>query len=454
MITVPGRLLFGPDPQYGKNRRVKPSQGSWNMAGLQFCKPMVVRKWAFLQILWNERNTLKERLKDLATTFGTEMRNCGMDVPEAFERPLNTISLDRYNTDKHNEALKTQLQGFQAAGVEMLWVVLPTKDIPLYCRLKYLADCVYGMHSAVSVAERLNKQHSLQQRIQYFANIALKFNLKRGGSNQMLSADKLDLIKDGKTMLVGIDVTHPSPGNVEGTPSIAAVVASTDKTCTQWPTSLRVQEGRKETVVYLQDMMIERLQLWRQKNPSLPENIIVYRDGVSEGQYQMILTTELDSINAAIAKLYPPKGKKPKITIVVVGKRHHTRFYPTRVEDIAAEAKPAIGNKPGKPANGNPKNGTVVDRGVTSERQWDFFLQAHHGLQGTARPAHYVVLKDDIKFTANKMEHLVSSPSRFTNILVPKLTVYFPDPQPLLPLWPCNQGCINLSTGVLCRPGG
>ena len=409
MITVPGRLLYGPDPLYRSNKRSQPQQGSWNMSGLQFCKAMSIRKWAFLQILWNDRNTLNQGLRDLANTFANEMRNCGMDVPGPIDRMVETISLDRYRTETHNEPLRKQLHAFSSAGVEMLWVVLPLRDIPLYCRLKYLTDCVYGMHSAVSVVEKLNKQTNPSQKAQYFANIALKFNLKRGGSNQMLAADKLDLIKDGKTMLVGIDVTHPSPGNVEGTPSIAAVVASIDKTCTQWPTSLRTQEGRKETVVYLQEMMIERLQLWRQKNPSLPENIIVYRDGVSEGQYQMILTTELDSINAAIAKLYPPKGKKPKITIIVVGKRHHTRFYPTRMEDVAAPPKAQMGGKPPRAANGNPKNGTIVDRGVTSERRWDFFLQAHHGLQGTARPAHYVVLKDDIKFTANKMEQLVSS---------------------------------------------
>ncbi|KAF3016720.1 hypothetical protein E8E14_000233 [Neopestalotiopsis sp. 37M] len=37
----------------------------------------------------------------------------------------------------------------------------------------------------------------------------------------------------------------------------------------------------------------------------------------------------------------------------------------------------------------NIKSGTVVDRGVTSARVWDFFLTAHTALQGTARSAHY-----------------------------------------------------------------
>ncbi|KAF7533453.1 hypothetical protein G7054_g7061 [Neopestalotiopsis clavispora] len=36
----------------------------------------------------------------------------------------------------------------------------------------------------------------------------------------------------------------------------------------------------------------------------------------------------------------------------------------------------------------NIKSGTVVDRGVTLARLWDFFLTAHTALQGTARSAH------------------------------------------------------------------
>ena len=47
-------------------------------------------------------------------------------------------------------------------------------------------------------------------------------------------------------MLVGIDVTHPGPGSVKGTPSIAAVVASFDIDYAQYPASMEIQESRKE----------------------------------------------------------------------------------------------------------------------------------------------------------------------------------------------------------------
>jgi len=56
---------------------------------------------------------------------------------------------------------------------------------------------------------------------------------------------------------------------------------------------------------------------------------------------------------------------------------------------------------------GNPMPGTVVDRGVTSHYLWDFFLQAHKGLQGTARPAHYIVLKDELNFSQDALESFV-----------------------------------------------
>lgn len=60
------------------------------------------------------------------------------------------------------------------------------------------------------------------------------------------------------------------------------------------------------------------------------------------------------------------KPYTPKLTIVVCGKRHHTRFYPTDAEHAAAD--------------GNPRPGTVVDRGVTAVYEYDFFLQGElHG---------------------------------------------------------------------------
>ena len=135
-------------------------------------------------------------------------------------------------------------------------------------------------------------------------------------------------------------------------------------------------------------MLKSRLALWKNqgKHSSYPENILVYRDGVSEGQYQAVLTEELPKLRQACKEIYPADQTKdglPRMTVVIVGKRHHTRFFPTSVGDADEGTSNCI-------------PGTVVDRGVTEARNWDFFLQAHVAIKGTARPAHYYVVHDEI----------------------------------------------------------
>ena len=294
--------------------------------------------------------------------------------------------------------IETQLK--LAAGdsrqTRLVLVILPTKDKVLYNRIKQIGDVKLGVHTVCVVGSEFAKSQTT-----YFANVGLKFNLKLGGINQLVDNTKFGIINEDKTMVVGIDVTHPSPGSASNAPSVAGMVASVDRWLGQWPATLRVQkDSRDEMVDKLESMLKSRLHLWKTqgKHKVFPENLLVYRDGVSEGQYALVIEKELPLLRKACAELYPaPDTKKglPYITIIIVGKRHHTRFYPTTVGDADSSS--------------NPKNGTVVDRGVTEARNWDFFLQSHTALQGTARPAHYYIILDEI-FTKRRV------PPTFQNV--------------------------------------
>ncbi|KAI4246752.1 MAG: hypothetical protein L6R40_001781 [Gallowayella cf. fulva] len=204
----------------------------------------------------------------------------------------------------------------------------------------------------------------------------------------------LDIISKGATMIVGIDVTHPSPGSAETAPSVAGMVASVDKHLSQWPADLRIQaNARTEMVSSLVEMLKTRLDFWRKKNKQLPESILIYRDGVSEGEYTIVMQNELPLLRATCEKVYKaedPDKHLPLMTTVIVGKRHHTRFFPVTSQDKNTIDKTS-----------NPVSGTVVDRHVTEARTWDFFLQSHNAIKGTARPAHYIVVLDEI-FTGSK----------------------------------------------------
>jgi eukaryotic translation initiation factor 2C len=49
-------------------------------------------------------------------------------------------------------------------------------------------------------------------------------------------------LREKPTMVIGADVSHPSPLSAEGTPSVCSMVASVDKDFVQYPASLTIQQ--------------------------------------------------------------------------------------------------------------------------------------------------------------------------------------------------------------------
>jgi len=55
----------------------------------------------------------------------------------------------------------------------------------------------------------------------------------------------------------------------------------------------------------------------------------------------------------------------------------------------------------------NPNPGTLVERDVTHPFEYDFYLNSHSAIQGTARPTHYHVLLDEAKMPPNDFQTLI-----------------------------------------------
>lgn len=136
----------------------------------------------------------------------------------------------------------------------------------------------------------------------YWVNVAHKFNLKLGGINHSIAPDALGFLNEGDTMVVGIDVTHPTPNSMEDSPSIVGMVASVDKIFAQWPGNIRIQDSRQEIqkrrqvqkretgiddvpkdmedmVHNIDEMIRERLTVFWENNHRYPKKILIYRDG-------------------------------------------------------------------------------------------------------------------------------------------------------------------------------
>lgn len=390
LLAVHARVLEPPTIQYGGGGRgstMRPANGSWNMSNVKVFRGARIDRWACFQISSYRSQGLVT--KDNIDEFVQTASRMGMQL----DQPANRLEdIRSQNAKDLEQALTNKFKWAQTNQIKfLLFIFSPNEDKDgAYGMIKTLGDCTFGIHTSCIVESKFARSNF---KAPYFSNVLLKWNLKAGGVNHKLSQD-VALIRDGKTMVVGYDVTHPTnlPGGGKDKagnlpPSLVGIVSSVDKDLGQWPSTIWEQTSKQEM---LDEQLVGGfkacLTRWEGGRTTvrkpLPENIIIFRDGVSEGQFKKVLEDELPKIKEACALKYTPAGTMPKFTIIVSVKRHQTRFYPAQ---RGQESK-----------SGNIECGTVVDRDVTQARYWDFYLTAHTALQGTARPAHYTVLRDDI----------------------------------------------------------
>ncbi|KOC07290.1 piwil3 protein [Aspergillus flavus AF70] len=374
LITVEGRILDQPNVMY-------PGE----------CQ----RKAIFRLLEYNEHQIQRPRptaaeMVPVVKKLQAALMDTGVPVDVPF--PGKIVRVDKDDTADLDNTLRGA-----ANSLDLLYIVLPKKDSRWYPVIKRLCDVEYGLQTICSVGPKLvaKKGQTMEQYDksldQYMRNVAMKFNLKLGGTNHVVDNLRLSIINEDKTMIVGLDVTHPTGSSQVSSataPSVPAMVASIDKTLGQWPATIQVQShGGKEEIDSLDGMFKRHLRLWKLlgKHASFPENIIVFRDGISEGQYMKCLTEELPLMRKACREIYPKEMHEknlPKFTIIIVSKRHHTRFYPT--EGQTADK------------NGNTPPCTIVDRSITDPHCFSFFLQPHSAIHGTARNAFYFVILDEV----------------------------------------------------------
>lgn len=173
-------------------------------------------------------------------------------------------------------------------------------------------------------------------------------------------------------------------------PSVAAMVSSMDpdfiRYFTRWSLNPRPahESGQsQEEVIDIAGMLSWHLDNWKTKHNRHPTEIIFYRDGLSDGQFDMCRNKEIARVRKMLDERFT-QGDRPKLLVVCTVKRHNTRFLGPRGNPKACDKRR------------NPLPSTVFYDDVTQGEGKDFFLVSHSTLQGTTRPTHYVVLWNEI----------------------------------------------------------
>ncbi|KAK6143266.1 hypothetical protein DH2020_023614 [Rehmannia glutinosa] len=148
-----------------------------------------------------------------------------------------------------------------------------------------------------------------------------------GGINSLLTIEhspSIPLVSKVPTLIAGMDVSHGSP------------VARRSFCCCEALRDFYNSSGSRK-----------------------PDHIIIFRDGVSESQFNQVLNIELEQIIEACKFL--DEHWSPKFMVVVAQKNHHTKFFQANSPD-------------------NVPPGTVIDNGICHPRTNDFYMCAHAGM--------------------------------------------------------------------------
>ncbi|XP_078152183.1 protein argonaute 4B-like [Carex rostrata] len=384
---VDGRVLQAPKLKTGNGGDFFPRDGRWNFNNKTLIRPCHVDRWAVVN--FSARCQVRNLVSDLIRCG--QVKGVKIDQPfDVFEEGRNMRgTAPNVRVDEMFEQVKTKLPG----APRFLLCLLPERknsDIYGPWKRKCLAD--FGIVTQCLAPMKVNDQ--------YLTNLLLKINAKLDGMNSLLQVEdipSIPLVSKVPTIILGMDVSHGSPGQSDR-PSIAAVVSSR-----QWPliskyrASVHTQSPKLEMIDSLfkprdknDNGIIRELMLdfYTSSGKRKPDHVIIFRDGVSESQFNQVLNIELDQIMAACKFL--DENWNPKFTVIVAQKNHHTKFFIPNDQN-------------------NVPPGTVIDNKVCHPRNYDFYMCSHKGAIGTTRPTHYHVLLDQVGFSPDDLQELVHS---------------------------------------------
>ncbi|XP_041827468.1 piwi-like protein 2 [Melanotaenia boesemani] len=308
-----------------------------------------------------------DQAEELLSTFNKVAGPIGVRL----ERPVR-VELRDDRTETYVKSIHSLLTSEPKLQLVVCIMVGNRED--LYSAIKKLC-CVKSPVPSQAINVRTISQ---QQKLRSIAQkILLQMNSKLGGELWTVNVPLKNL------MVVGVDVHHDTSKVHQ---SVMGFVASVNSSLTRWYSRVTFQTPNEELISGFRVCLLAALQKYYEVNHNLPEKIVVYRDGVSEGQLKMVEQYEIPQLIKCFER-FP--SYEPKLVFVVVQKRISTTLYSCSANTFDA-----------------PPPGTVVDHTLTQKDWVDFYLMAHSIRQGCGLPTHYITLYNTANLTPDHLQRL------------------------------------------------
>ncbi|KAG7164425.1 piwi-like 2, partial [Homarus americanus] len=237
----------------------------------------------------------------------------------------------------------------QCVGKQLVLILLSNNRADRYNAVKRHLSIKMGIASQCILSRTLLKKQRLMS---VATKVAIQINCKLGGEPWNIA------IPLKNAMVIGYDTYHDKATRGQ---SYGAVVSSTNQTWTQYLSQVSCHSSQEELTNNFAAGIRNAINRYKVQNGFQPRMIVVYRDGVGEGQIEFVKEHEISAVKRSFQQLYETP---PKFAFIIVTKRINTRFF--------VENRRGIINTP---------PGTVVDDVITFPERFVVYLLLLYAIQ-------------------------------------------------------------------------
>ncbi|XP_070167826.1 piwi-like protein Siwi [Polyergus mexicanus] len=359
LLEVPARILPCEKLVFANNNTITCMGGDWTrqMQKARLVHSVHLRNWV---LIGNHRD------KQTIENFMIKLNTVSYGISFRIEQPQKHWLRD----DKASVYAENLEYILSKNTPDLVLCVVSNNRSDRYAAIKKKCCVDRPVPSQVILQKNLDGRNAMT----IATKVAIQMNCKLGGAAWHIECPLKGL------MTIGFDICHDS--NTKGR-DFLAMVATVDQTLTRYYSSITLYHSSEELVEELCTSVCKAVQAYRVLNKALPRYLVIYRDGVSDGQIPYVYENEVESLKKKLEEVY--YGPNFKMIFIIVSKRVNIRLFHNR---------------------NNPPIGTVVDDVITSPFKYDFFLVSQNVRQGTVSPTSYNIVSDNTGLDAEMIQNV------------------------------------------------
>ncbi|PAV77582.1 hypothetical protein WR25_15264 isoform E [Diploscapter pachys] len=412
LMKVSGKVLEPPLINYGNDTvQLKPGQGGWKFdMRSQFLKPARIDgDWMFVVF---ERCTNNQNAKYFVEQISRVANMHGMQLDD------RRCRIDEWRADP-----PVVIENFARAvnnGIKFIMFLTKQKmdDVHHTMKLQEARQGVPTQHLSLQI---FNKATGDRGAMMVLGNLVLKTNLKLGGINHEIvvsptllrsnpsAKDFVSNMFPKNRMFIGLDVSHAGPMsfaeralNMPAKDPSVVGMSFTLSTITEVRGCYWMQEPRLQTIDRLGEYLLRALELYYATAKRLPDDIVIFRSGLSEGEFRKAIGEVKKAAEHAFPLMQAKNNKKtydPSMSVIVIQLGSNYRLFQENV------------NPRDRAMDQNVPSGTTIDCKAVHPAYNEFVQVSQKAIQGTARPVRATLVLNEEGTTGRKLgmdelEHL------------------------------------------------